>query len=298
MAKITLIITTKNEIHSIDALMQSIVDQTRKPDEVVIVDSKSSDGTYERLTTYWKKHIKTLVVISKKCYRAEGRNIAISKASSSLIVITDAGCILDKHWLERIISPLEEKRCDCVSGYYAYKKISPIKEAMAAFMLVLPSKVNKDDFLPATRSMALTKEAWEKAGKFPEDLYSSEDYIFAHRLVNTHVRIQFVKDAIVFWSPPESMFEFTKKIYEFAYHDIRGGVFRKKILLIYLRYLLFTLVGFIHVGLFLLLLIVYGVWSMQKHYKDISSKSLLYVPILQIISDATVMFATVKGYIS
>ncbi len=297
MAKVALIITTKNERKTIDVLMQSIVDQTRKPDEVIIVDSKSDDGTYERLTSHWKKHISNLVVISKKCFRAEGRNTAISHAKSQIIAITDAGCILEKHWLEHIVKPLEKGTCACVSGYYKYTHVTALQEAMASFMLVLPSKVDESHFLPATRSMALHKEAWEKVGKFPEDLYSSEDYIFARRLESSHVTITFVKEAIVYWSPPESLTEFTRKIYEFAYHDIKGGVFRKKILTIYFRYLVFLISIPIQKGLFVFLILMYCVWSMAKHRKDIKPNSLLYIPMLQVISDLTVMYATIKGYI-
>ncbi len=50
--RVSVIATVLNEAGSIDLLLDSLAGQTRPPDEVVIVDGGSSDGTRGRLREY------------------------------------------------------------------------------------------------------------------------------------------------------------------------------------------------------------------------------------------------------
>ena len=45
--KVSVISTIFNEVESIDDLMASLMRQTRIPDEIVVADAGSSDGTRE-----------------------------------------------------------------------------------------------------------------------------------------------------------------------------------------------------------------------------------------------------------
>src|SRR3712207_6085656 len=50
--RVALIATVLNEAASLDDLLASVAAQTRPPDEVVIVDGGSTDGTWERLQAW------------------------------------------------------------------------------------------------------------------------------------------------------------------------------------------------------------------------------------------------------
>ena len=45
MARVSLIATVRNEATAVEALLASIATQSRPPDEVVVCDGGSSDGT-------------------------------------------------------------------------------------------------------------------------------------------------------------------------------------------------------------------------------------------------------------
>ena len=47
--EVSLIVTVRNEAHSIDAFLDSLFRQSRLPDEVVLVDGGSIDGTVSRI---------------------------------------------------------------------------------------------------------------------------------------------------------------------------------------------------------------------------------------------------------
>ncbi|HET6262751.1 MAG TPA: glycosyltransferase, partial [Chloroflexia bacterium] len=49
---ISLIMTVRNEAASIARLLDSVLAQTRQPDEIVIADGGSTDGTQEVVSSY------------------------------------------------------------------------------------------------------------------------------------------------------------------------------------------------------------------------------------------------------
>ncbi|MER3404903.1 MAG: glycosyl transferase family 2, partial [Chloroflexota bacterium] len=89
---LSLIVTVKNEAHSIEPFLDSLLAQTRLPDEVVIIDGGSCDGTVERILAYRHRlgcplHIE----VYPGANIAQGRNRAVALAQGDLIACTDAG---------------------------------------------------------------------------------------------------------------------------------------------------------------------------------------------------------------
>ena len=76
--KLSLICTLKDEEESVRSLLDSILEQTRKPDEVIFVDGGSTDNTVKILKSYQKK-IKNMKIIVGR-----GLNIAIKNAKHDL----------------------------------------------------------------------------------------------------------------------------------------------------------------------------------------------------------------------
>ena len=53
--KVSLICPVHNEEESIEELIQSMLNQTKKPDEIIFVEDSSTDKTYEIIEKYQKK---------------------------------------------------------------------------------------------------------------------------------------------------------------------------------------------------------------------------------------------------
>lgn len=319
--KTTLITTVLNEEDSILQFLESIKNQSRKPDEIVIVDGGSKDATVSKISAF-QFPITKVKIIKKNGNRSVGRNAAIQASSNEIIAVADAGCILEKHWLEKIVKPFEKRDVDVVSGYYKGKAETVFQKCVIPYALVMPDKLGKPSlrfsaspailkvkpsvFLPATRSMAFKKSVWKKVGGFNEKLSHNEDYAFAKSLQKMNAHIVFEKSAVVSWTPRSNLISFYTMIRRFAYGDAEAGIYRPKVILIFLRYVIgLSLLGYVVLGkqyvllqLLYILVLGYLVWVVWKNYKYVkSSIAFFYLPLLQLTSDVAVIVGTTKGCI-
>lgn len=305
--KVSIVITVLNEQNSTSHLLQSLLLQTKKPNEIIIVDGGSSDKTVAELKTQkakLKSKIKNLRILIKPGNRAVGRNFGIESAKNEFIAITDAGCILDKHWLANITKPFKDESVDVVAGYYRGLPENIFEKCLVPYVLVMPDRIEPEKFLPASRSLAFKKSIWEKVGGFPENYSYNEDYIFAKKLKKIGVKIVFVKDAVVGWMPRKNIVEAFMMFFKFALGDAQARIFRPKMLLILLRYF----VGLVLLLIFLktysylilhtlyLLLMFYISWAIIKNYKYVRHwQAFVFLPLLQFTSDLAVISGTISG---
>ena len=99
MPAVSVACTVLNESADIEALVESLMQQTRAPAKVIIVDGGSTDGTWERLEVARSKYPTLVPIRDESCSLqrspgpiARGRNIATAAASSDVVACADAGC--------------------------------------------------------------------------------------------------------------------------------------------------------------------------------------------------------------
>src|SRR5919197_1364958 len=98
--RVSVVFTVLNEVAALPRLLDSLAAQTRQPDEVVACDGGSRDGTVELLRA--ERRFPLRVIESPGANISRGRNLAIAAATGDVIACTDAGVVLDPHWLEQI----------------------------------------------------------------------------------------------------------------------------------------------------------------------------------------------------
>src|SRR5438477_12136813 len=119
--KISFITTVFNEATSIEEFLDSLINQTIMPDEIIIVDGGSNDGTLKKikdLKLKFKNYKGKFVILEKSGNRSVGRNEAIKRANGEIIISSDVGCILDKNFIKKITDPFKNKKIDVASGFY------------------------------------------------------------------------------------------------------------------------------------------------------------------------------------
>lgn len=132
-APVTIIIPTFNEARYIDALLQSVFDQTYGPQhlEVVIADGRSDDDT-RSLAEAWIDRLPGLKVIDNpKRQQGAGLNVALKAASNELIVRLDAHARYAPDYVERCIDALDRTNAVMVGGPMRPEGETPFGEAVA-----------------------------------------------------------------------------------------------------------------------------------------------------------------------
>ncbi len=306
MTNTSLIITVLNEQETITALLNAILAQTLLPNEVVICDGGSSDQTANLITNFAQEHPRlNLKIIIKKGNRSVGRNAAIIAAEHEVIAITDAGCIPHVDWLQKLVDMYEkiQQKDATIAGYYDADPKTPFEEAVIPYVLVMPDHINPQNFLPATRSMLMTKSVWKHVGRFDESLSDNEDYDFAKRLEKAKLPIFFCEEAKVTWVPRQHLRQFFWMIFRFARGDIFAQILRPKVAFLFARYVIFMAIlavfflvkSYIGVFFFILLSAVfYFGWAVKKNIRYVPH-GWYWLPILQVAADMAVIMGSIHG---
>jgi len=304
--KVSLICTLKNEESSVKEFLDSLLSQSRQPDEIIIVDGGSTDRTVEIINSYIENGAPIKLIVKEGPNIAEGRNIAIKNAKYDVIASTDAGCRIDKHWLENLIKPFEEDpSVDVVAGWYEADARTEFEECVAELTYPKLERVlkNPDKFLPSSRSVAFKKKCWEKVGGYPEWLYTAEDTLFDLNLKKVGCKFAFVPYAVVWWKVRPNLRSLFKQFYLYAKGNGKAGLFLKKYLREYALYLLgliLLLSGFVYKSLWLLLIacvLIYLLRPTIKAYKELRSFKVFIIAPTIILIHALGIFGYIAGLI-
>lgn len=309
--KVSVIATVKNEAQAVHRLLDSLAAQTRPPDEVIIVDGGSTDGTVEVLEEYAAGGALALKVLVRPGTNiSQGRNAAIAEATGEIIASTDAGVRLSPHWLEELVKPFEENgKLYVVSGFFAPDPQSVFETALGATVLPVLADVKPEKFLPSSRSVAFRKTAWERVGGYPEWLDYCEDLVFDFKLRELGP-FAFAPQALAYFRPRKNLGAFFKQYYRYARGDGKADLWRLRHAIRYATYLITApaifLLGLWRTPLWWLLYLVGGaimfwtpykrLWPMIESYSLADKvKAILWVPIIRVTGDIAKMIGYPVG---
>ena len=232
-------------------MLESLLDQTQLPDEVVICDGGSTDDTREVLAEYaaW---LPLKIIEAPGANISEGRNRAIFAAAGPIIAVTDAGVMLGPDWLAALTEPLRSGRAPVVSGWFETDPYTDFEVVLGATILPARQDIDPQTFLPSSRSVAFLKSAWEEVAGYPEWLDYCEDLIFDLDLRERYGPFAFAPQAVAYFRPRSTLRAFFRQYYLYARGDGKAHLFTRRHLIRYGTYL---------VGLPLLLRLIWrGKW--------------------------------------
>lgn len=239
--RVSVVGTVLNEADNLPYLLDSLAAQTRMPDEVILCDGGSTDGTLEILSNERRLPLR---LIHRPGYNiSQGRNAAIKAATGEIIAVTDAGVRLAPHWLERIVAPFEQEEEQeerettwAVAGFFLPDPQTVFEVAMGATVLPELREIESSRFLPSSRSVAFRKEVWQAVGGYPEWLDYCEDLIFDFRIRDRFGPFVFAPDAVVYFRPRPTLWAFFTQYYRYARGDGKADLWRKRHAIRYLAY--------------------------------------------------------------
>jgi len=235
---ISVVVPVRDEEDSIRALLNGLLGQTLSPDEIVITDGGSVDGTRSIIEEFIRDGAPVKLIVDDDSLPGRSRNLAVASARNDWIAFIDAGIRPSPDWL----ACLAEKVADGSTVDVVYGNYEPIVDSFfrecAAIAYVPPATITSEGPLrPHSIASALMRRvAWQKAGGFPEDLRSAEDLVFMNKVERAGFRIVRAPRALVYWTIKPGLWTTFKRFVVYARNNIRAGLFRQWQAAIFLRY--------------------------------------------------------------
>jgi glycosyltransferase involved in cell wall biosynthesis len=222
--KVSLIATVLNADEHIGAFLASVAAQTRAPDEVIVVDGGSTDGTVERL-----RAADGLTLIEDPGANiARGRNLAIAAASHDAIAVADADCAYGPEWLAALLEPLEGG-ADVAMGWTEPVVASLLDACVSSLGFPLAAdEVDVTTYMPSARSVAFRREAIDAVGGYPEWLAIGEDMWVNHRWRERAFDMRMAPGAVARWHPRSSLTDIWRQHVRYARGDGQGGMYPER----------------------------------------------------------------------
>lgn len=172
--------------------LESILNQTRPPDEVVVIDDGSTDGTARKLKRFTDRI--RIIRQSNRGYQA-AINRAIVEAKSEFVALCGADDIWEPHkleWQEHAMKAHPD--VDVFFGHaVAFGRIS-VDLARPPQQGVLPTSVLRDALLRhnviATPFIVMRRDLFERLGPFVEN-FEGDDYDYWFRCLRAGARFYY-----------------------------------------------------------------------------------------------------------
>ena len=204
---------TKDSASTIGKCLESVLDQSILPDEIIVIDGGSKDDTLEIL-----RQFPVQVHHENSGSIGYARNLGVKKAKGEIVFFIDSDCYAERDWVKNMIPHFDQAEVAGAAGRIVpWNPESMLAKYQAAFMTT-PENRSLVRRVPMCNT-ALRKEAAISAGGFDETLAWSEDLDLLHRITRSHP-IVFENGAVVHHKVPETFSKFFRKRVQAA---VSGG---------------------------------------------------------------------------
>lgn len=179
------------------------------PEEVIIVDSQSVDGTVDLAAAVPGVRV---IPVKREAFDHGGtRDMAVrASATPYVVMLTQDALPVDANWAQALLTPFEDERVAAVCGrQIARSDARAYEKAVRAFRYADQSRVWDSEDLPelgirgfllSDTCAAYRREAYDAVGGFEHPLMTNEDMLIAADLLNAGWRLAYSAEAVVWHS--------------------------------------------------------------------------------------------------
>ena len=190
-----MVVRALNEAEHLPALFSGLLRQTIQPDQVILVDSGSTDDS----VAIAQAHGADITHIGPEDFSfGRSLNVGCAAATGEILVLVSAHVYpVDEHWLENLIAPFSES--DVVLSYG--RQIGDHRTSFSELQLMrqwYPEQSNPDQGTPFCNNAncAIRRDWWERF-PYDEQLTGLEDLAWATNALDHGGRIAYRADATV-----------------------------------------------------------------------------------------------------
>ena len=301
---VVVIIPYYNESKIIERTLNSISKQTIKPNNVILVDSGSTDNSSKIINQWINKNKKETYqnIYSGEMSPSSSINLGIRYSEEKIIAYVDCGLEISPNWLESSLNQMNEKNSDMVS-IKVYTSGNTIVDK--AFIAQTYGFKNKKICLPGS---LIKRNVFDITGQFLDKVRASYDTDFIKKFHRNNLKRSVNNEAILKYygiNYANSFLNGAKKVYSYSLNSWDSSGDNKPIIYISLTGIL-LITFFLFSKIFVLLTIFYlisrsiliPVYKSKKSLSLIMSYKVFYLFVAGIIIDTSRITAYIKSYIT
>lgn len=217
----SIIVPVYNRPDEIKELLDSLLAQTVKPFELLIIE----DGSKERcdhLLDHYRSFFTIHYYYKPNTGRSDTRNYGMERATGDYQLFFDSDVILPPFYFERLQAAMNDDYCDCFGGPDAADASfsdmqKAVNHSMTCFWTtggIRGGKAVMEKFCPRTFNMGLSKKVYDTVGGF-EDMMG-EDIDLSLRIRKAGFRIRLIREAFVYHKRRVNLVRFFKQVNNFG----------------------------------------------------------------------------------
>ena len=225
---VSVIIPARNEEANIEACLRSLEESTYPMEkfELIVVNDMSEDKTSEIIEHYRKKH--SNIIPLNLTQEAEKENIpgkpgaihaGIKKAKGEYLLMTDADCVVEKKWIENIVTNFQLGHYDLLPSFTLIKGnalFDKIQEIEWIYMHTMASAGIGNGYPLGCygNNLSIRNDTYERLGGYPEINFSvTEDLALLLDVYKSGGKVHYIcdRDAVVTTNPCETFSEYIKQ---------------------------------------------------------------------------------------
>lgn len=215
---ISVVIPALNEEQALPGLLTALLNQTRLPDEIIVVDAESTDGTAKVVREWKQDKVPIHCLKGRRGGCAIGRNIGIKAAANDWIVLLDCGMEPIPTWLASLEETQRRSEAPAVFAKCRYIPMTRFQKALCAVAW-------GERLVPVVPCSLIHQSVFETIGLFREDLEAVEDREWTKRFLRRYGNRCIMQEAVTpHLDIPDDLKSVYGKWFRYSYCAVRADV--------------------------------------------------------------------------
>lgn len=202
---VAVVVPCRNEAATICRLLDAVISQTMPPDDLVIVDDGSTDGTARAVADWGRTHPLASIRIVPGAGRGAGAamNTGIAACAADVIVRLDGHSVPAPDYIERSLDALSQVGVGVAGGTWVVEPGAstlvaraiagvvshPLGSGGAAYRHASTENASSAEPVETVPFGTFRRDLWRRLGGFDETLTANQDFDFNYRARRTGVDV-------------------------------------------------------------------------------------------------------------